>query len=104
MNQDSRGMVKWLPYQSLTPQASILAEMRYEKNKRPRPHIASDRAEEINEILVHYASEEVKAQYWEDGYLKDLLGVIKKIDATFRYLILNGKRIDFVNLIDLQRV
>ena len=54
-----RGMVKWMPYQSLVEQTSFLARMRYEKNKKPRPHISSDRAREINEILVTYEGEEV---------------------------------------------
>ena len=33
---NDRGMVKWMPYQSLVEQSSFLARMRYEKNKKPR--------------------------------------------------------------------
>ena len=73
-----RGMVKWMPYKSLVEQTSFLARMRYEKNKKPRPHISSDRAREINEILVTYEGEEVAARYYHDGYLYDLTGRISR--------------------------
>ena len=103
MNED-RGMMKYMPYQSLSAQAGYLAKMRYEKNKQPRPHISSDRAEEINEILVHYDEEEVEARYWEDGYLFVIRGVITMVSALFHYLIIGEKTISFRNLIELNRI
>ena len=103
MNDQDRGMMKWLPYQSLTEQATILARMRYEKNKIPRPHISSDRAKEINEILVSYHGEPLLAKYYEDGYLHRLQGIITRIDALAKFLLFGDKRIEFKNLIDLQR-
>ncbi|MBP5217289.1 MAG: YolD-like family protein [Bacilli bacterium] len=102
MNED-RGMMKWAPYQSLVEQATSLALMRRKKQKVERPLVASDQAEEINEILVHYAKEEVAARYWEDGCLYDVSGIISKIDAVYHFLVLNGKKILFRDLIRLSR-
>ncbi|MCR5491261.1 MAG: YolD-like family protein [Bacilli bacterium] len=99
-----RGMMKWMPYKSLIEQSTVLAKMLYEKRKTPRPLISSDRAEEINEILVHYDEEPIKAKYWEDGYLYYLDGTISKIDVINHALFIGEKRIAFPNLIDLQRV
>lgn len=101
---ESRGMIKYQPYQSLTEQASILSRMRYEKNKRPKPLISSDMAEEINEILVHYEREKVRARYYEDGYVYELPGVISFIDSTFKALTIQGKRIPFSRLVGLERL
>jgi len=98
-----RGMMKWMPYKSLVEQSTVLAKMLYEKRKTPRPQISSDRAEEINEILVNYDFETVHAKYWEDGYLYYLDGIISKIDAMNQALDIAGKRIALRNLIDLQR-
>lgn len=103
MSSEDRGMVKWLPYQSLIEQSPILARMRHEKNKIPRPHISSDRAEEINEILVSYHGESLTAKYYEDGYLYYLNGIITCIDALAKWLRIGDKRIDFKNLINLER-
>ncbi len=102
MNED-RGMMKWAPYQSLVDQATSLAFMRRKKNRVERPLVANDQAEEINEILIHYAHENVRARYWEDGYLYDVDGKISKIDAIYRFLVLEGKKILFKNLIRLSR-
>ncbi len=102
MNAD-RGMMKWMPYQSLVEQGTFLRRMRYEKNKVERPRISSERANDINDILTTYGGEEVKARYYEDGYLFDLSGHIDKIDAVWHYLSINGKKIQFVNLINLER-
>ena len=103
MNEE-RGMMKYMPYQSLTAQAAFLAKMRYEKNKTPRPLISSDRAEEINEVLVNYDEEEVEARYWEDGYMFNIRGIIARISATFKFLIIGEKEIPFKNLIELTRI
>ena len=80
-----------------------MAIMRKRRQKVERPLVASDQAEEINEILVHYAKEEVNARYWEDGRLYDVRGVISKIDAAFQFLVLEGKKIGFRDLIRLSR-
>ena len=91
MNESSqRGMVKWAPYKSLIEQAPILARMRYEKNKKPRPWISQDRAAEINEVLVAYHQEEVDANYYEDGYLYDIRGIIDVIPLYINSLKSRG--------------
>lgn len=73
------------------------------KSRISKPRISSERAEKINEILTTYCGEEVKAKYYDDGFLHFLDGTISKIDATWRYILLQGKRIEFRNLIDLDR-
>lgn len=96
-----RGMMKWMPYKSLTEQSVALANMLYEKRKTPKPRISVDRAEEINEILCHYGQENVRAKYWEDGYLHTIDCIISKIDQINRVLCVDDKRIPFSSLIDL---
>jgi hypothetical protein len=101
MNEHDRGMMKWAPYQSLIEQATALARMRYEKGKRPRPLISSDRAREINDILVAYDGEEVDAEYYEDGYRHEIHGVIEEISTLYHYLVIEDKRIAFRDLLNL---
>ena len=100
MNED-RGMMKWAPYKSLIEQSTVLARMRYEKGKKPRPLISSDRAREINDILVNYTGEEVDAEYYEDGYRHRIAGIISEISALYKYLVIAEKRISFVDLLNL---
>ncbi|MBQ9457433.1 MAG: YolD-like family protein [Bacilli bacterium] len=101
MNDSDRGMMKYAPYKSLVEQSTILAKMRYEKGKRPRPLISADRAREINDVLVGYGGEEVEAEYYEDGYRHRIEGVIETISSTLRFLIIEGKQIAFGDLLTL---
>lgn len=100
-NDFDRGMMKWAPFQSLVEQASSLAKMRRAKNQISKPVLASEKAEEINELLTHYQQEEVQLTYWEKGYLYQLKGTIKKIDGVFHYLIMEDHHVDFSQLVDL---
>lgn len=99
-----RGMMKYQPYQSLTEQSAILARMRYEKGKTEKPLISAERAEEINEILIHYEQEPVEAEYFEDGYRHRVKGTISRIDPMWKYLVVEGKRISFPMLLNLERI
>lgn len=93
-----RGMMKWMPYQSLIEQSSILGGLLHEKGKRPKPLISSDQAEQINEILIHYHGEIVQATYWINGYSFEERGPIDRIDAKQRFLCIHQKRIRFQSL------
>ena len=100
MNED-RGMMKWAPYKSLIEQSTVLARMRYEKGKRPRPLISSDRARAINDILVEYEGEDVDCEYYEDGYRHHVFGAILEISKMFHYLIIGEKKIEFRDVLNL---
>lgn len=104
MGASDRGMVKYQPYKSLVEQSAILSRMLYEKNKQPKPLISSDRAEEINEILVHYAHEDVRLEYWDDGYRYALFGIMDRIDVSRRTIQMEGKSIPFSKLVNLERL
>ena len=97
-----RGMMKWAPYQSLIEQGKYLAEMREKRSRVPRPLISSDRAEEINEILINYGGERVKARYWQDGHIYEFVDDIKKIDGTGKTLYFSTRSIAFKDLLNLE--
>ena len=61
-----RGMKKWAPYKSLPEQEKYLKKLKEEQEKPVRPVMSSDEMEEINEILVNYAGEEVLITYWRN--------------------------------------
>ena len=103
MNESmDRGMRKGAPYQSLVEQGKYLAAMMERKSRVPRPLISSDRAEEINRILLDYHHEILKAKYWENGHIYEEKTLIRRIDAQEQKLYLESHPIDFRNLINLE--
>lgn len=100
-----RGMKKWAPYKTLTDQYEKLYELRKEREKIEKPRISQEKADEINEILVNYQNEELKITYYKKGEIIKLISPIFKIDAFNKTLILvNGLRVEFKNLLDLERI
>ena len=97
-----RGMMKWAPYKSLVEQSEFLEQMRYEKNKKGRPTISEDRAEEINRVLSNYKGEIVSITYYSDGYTYLLKTKIKRIDIENQQLILPQGKLKFRDIVKLE--
>ncbi len=97
-----RGMKKFAPFASLIEQDSYLSEMRYEKNKKGKPQISSERAEEINEILTNYNGETLLFTYYYDGYIYQIRSKILRIDIYSRLLKLEQGDMPFSSLINIE--
>lgn len=97
----SRGMKKFLPFQSLKEQALSLAKMQEENKKVEKPILSEDAKEAINAVLMAYNSEEVEILYYEKGYILKIVTIIKKIDAYNKVLILPEKKISFDQLLNV---
>ena len=98
-----RGMKKWAPYSSLIEQATCLEEMKYQRNKIPRPILTEDQKEKINYVLQSYQKGQiVNIKFFNDGYLYYISSTIKRIDLENRKLILDHGKLDFINIIDIE--
>lgn len=82
-----RGMKKWAPYKALVEQTDALRDLERNKEPRERPILSPDQEEEINEILVNYHGQYVKATYWKNHKIYEFCGIISKIDVVNRQLI-----------------
>lgn len=90
-----RGMLKWAPYKSLERQADYLAKLEYERNKIPCPQMSSDKAEEINDVLMNHQDETLVARYWHDGYIYSIHGKVKEISSLNKTLTIENIEIPF---------
>ncbi len=98
-----RGMKKWAPYSSLIEQATCLEEMKYQRNKIPKPILTEDQKEKINYVLQSYQKGQiVKIKFFNDGYLYFISSTIQRIDLENRKLILEQGKLDFANIIDIE--
>ena len=100
-----RGMKKWAPYKSLNEQEGYLKKLHQKQEKIERPRISSDEAENINEILVNYHSEELIISYWRNNQVNTITSIINKIDPVNKKIVLpERKTIYFAELINIERV
>ena len=97
-----RGMKKWAPYSSLIEQATCLEEMKYQRNKIPRPILTEDQKDKINYVLQTYKHGQiVNIKFYNDGYIYVIETAIKRIDLENRKLILENGKLDFINIVDI---
>ena len=100
-----RGMKKWAPYKSLNEQEQYLNKIQQEQNKQERPHISSDEAENINEILVNYHGEPLLITYWRNEKINTVSTSLSKIDAINKKIVtIERKTIYFVELIKIEQI
>ena len=104
MSNESRGMVKYAPYQSLVEQGKALSKMRYDKQRTPKRLLSSDAAEEINELLIHYQSEPVVVVFWRNGFFYEERGIIQRIDAQRKRIQINGMFVQFQEFQSIKRI
>ena len=98
-----RGMKKWAPYKSLIEQESYLNKLHDNNQKVEMPHISSDEAELINEILVNYQGEELLITYWRNGKINTMPAILKIIDPLNKKIVLQDRRtIYFSEIIKLE--
>ncbi len=100
-----RGMKKWAPFSSLIEQATCLEQMKYERNKIPKPVLTDDQKEKIEYVLQSYQKgQSVKIKFYNDGYLYIIETQIKRIDIENRCLVLTKGKLKFENIIDIDNL
>ena len=103
-----RGMVKWQPFASLPEQGDYINKLIYKMNKIERPILSEDKLNELNQTLFRcYENKEmIRLEYYFDGYIYIVEGIIVKIDTIKKNIIMenNNKREKFsvVNIIDIE--
>lgn len=100
-----RGMKKWAPYKSLNEQEDYLKKLHKNQEKKERPRISSDEADNINEILVNYHGEELLIEYWRNEKINAVSSILSKIDPINKKIVLPlRKTIYFSELIRIERI
>ena len=91
MNKD-RGMIKWMPFNSLMNGRIIVNNLLDEKSKIKRPILSDDEIGEIenNIINAYYTQNKIIITYYKNGYLLKTKSLIKKIDYTRKIIYLDN--------------
>ncbi|PEL87091.1 YolD-like family protein [Bacillus wiedmannii] len=104
-----RGMVKWAPFASLTPQFEGIREMIKEQHKVTRPILTIEEKERIENMLLCslVSEEEIMVTYYEDGYLLSSYMTVVDIDSSNSAVICtdafyNKMKLQFSNIIDVK--
>jgi len=103
MNNFDRGMIKWMPFNSVVPSSQMINEILKEKSKIKMPNLSSDQKELIEQKIIRafYESEKIKLIYYYQGKLFSLEGNIKKIDSIYHKIHFNNKVLLFDQIVKI---
>lgn len=78
-----RGMKKWLPMATIPEQYERLEQYIQDQNKIEKPLLSEDQIKNINDTLASKMIDNTlaKIQYFADGYIKSVQGIIHKVDT-----------------------
>ena len=78
-----RGMKKWLPMATIPEQYERLEQYIQDPNKIEKPLLSEDQIENINDTLASKMIDNTlaKIQYFANGYIKSVQGIIHKVDT-----------------------
>lgn len=99
-----RGMMKWLPFKSLSNQYKILDDHKREAEKVTKPELSEDEIEDMNNLLVSLnRGDRISVTYFDDGRILTLIDDFRRADPLERKLFLSKCGISFDSLLNLKR-
>ena len=92
MNKD-RGMIKWLPFNSLINGKQIVYALEEEKSKIKMPIISEEEQKILEEEIIeaYYCQNTVIITYYKNGFLLKTKAKIKKIDNIYKTIYLSNQ-------------
>jgi len=96
-----RGIIKWQPFNSVTPSKEIINRLVKEKQKIHKPILSEEQLETLQKDLLEAYNNELKTivEYYKNGVIYKEIGVIKILDLSHERIILNNNKIIYFNQI-----
>ena len=103
MPRYDRGMIKWLPFDSVASGKKMIRDILEEKSEISIPILSNEQKEVLEEklLLAYYAKSLITVEYFCAGHIYSLKNVIKKIDFTNHKIYFNNKVLFFNQIINI---
>lgn len=99
-----RGMIKWLPFNSVINSKELINSILKEKAKISKPNLSEEEQKALEEKIIkaYYMDLSISITYFQGGYIYNEFGKIKKIDQIYKMIHLNNKHFLFSQIIDIK--
>lgn len=87
-----RNIIKWQQFKTMPQQYEILDQYIENQNKIDMPLLSEEQLESINDIIKKKIDTNsfCTINYWDNGYIKQLSGIIKKVDMINEVICLTN--------------
>jgi len=96
-----RGIIKWAPFNSVTPSKEVIRKLSLEKQKINKPVLSEEQLETNEKELFEAYNNEIETtiKYYKNGIILKEKSKIKILDFTHNRIILENKKIIYFNQI-----
>lgn len=100
-NKERKG--KWQAFDALEGYREALSDTERRLNRKAKPQLFPDAAEEIDQVLKQACDNKNNAliKYHENGYTHDVSGVITRVDMVEKTLTINNRTIKLHSIIHI---
>lgn len=98
-----RGMIKWMPFNSVVSSKEIIKSILKDKSKISMP-ILSEEQKNVNEqklLIAYYSKSKINISYYQNGNINLINSYIKKIDFTYHKIYFENNTILFDQIVSL---
>lgn len=96
-----RGIIKWQPFNSVTPSKEIINKIVKEKQKINKPILSEEQLNNIQSSLFEAYNNEISTTiaYFKNGVILKERNYIKILDLSHNRIILNNNKVIYFNQI-----
>ncbi|MCI1734441.1 MAG: YolD-like family protein [Bacilli bacterium] len=96
-------MAKWLPFKSLKGQYEVVAKMKKEREKQPKPELCEDEAEALNETLLSLRPGDlVQVTFYGEERVKTQAMIFRRLDSETQRIFFRETSLALTDLLGLQ--
>ena len=98
-----RGIIKWQPFDSVTPSKKMIDKLLNEKLKINKPILSEEQLNSIQNGLFEAYNNEIitTIEYYKNGYILKEIGKIATINPNVSKVIINNKTIYFNQIVKI---
>ena len=96
-----RGIIKWAPFNSVTPSKELINRLSKEKLKISKPVLSEEQLENLQNNLFEAYNNELESiiRYYKNGMILNEKSKIKVLDLSHNRIILNNNKAIYFNQI-----
>lgn len=98
-----RGIIKWLPFDALTGFRESINKLTKSRSKKVIPILSDDQILDLNYKIDEALSlnKEINLMYYENGFYKEVSGLITKVDLYERIIFFNNLKVNIDLVLDI---
>lgn len=98
-----RKMMKWTPFNALLEHSVYISDLLHGRERVDKPILSEDQFYDLNYKLeeAYNFHTEITVKHYDNGYLKEVKGLITRIDVYNKLIFIDEVGLEVTNIMDI---